>query len=175
MRAQSLSWLAGLVAIAVTSGCSATSDMAMQGTAEDEAAIRALADRYVVAFNANDAAGIAALVSDDYQAVAPDGTLMTGKAGVEKMLGMEMQMRQKMNVNLTLSVSTSFLHWLDAGNATMGGSWTATGAPQGQPDRGSWLAVAHKSPEGEWMLVSDLASNYMEPPSAAEPPSATAG
>jgi len=168
MNRRTLLFVASLAAFAAVA-CGGAANMPRQGTAGDEAAIRSLADKYVAAFNANDASGIAALVADDYQAVAPDGTVVMGKSGVAKMLGTQMEMRQKMNVNLTLSVSTNFLYWLNVDSATMGGSWTAMGAPVGSPDRGSWLAVAHKSPDGEWRLVSDLAADYMRPPEAAEP------
>jgi ketosteroid isomerase-like protein len=153
----------------MTVACSGAPEMAMQGTAEDEAALRGLADRYVTAFNANDAAGIAALVTDDYRAVAPDGTLTSGPAGVEQMESQGIQMRQKMNVNLTLRATTDFVQWVNADTATVGGSWTADGVPEGQPNRGSWLAVAHKSADGEWQMMSTLAADYLPPPAEAPP------
>ena len=161
---------AGVAAVCMTVACGGESTTTMmQGTAEDEAAIRSLPDRYVAAYNADDAAGIAALTADDYQAVAPDGMLVSGKAGVEKMMGMEMQMNQKMNVDPTLSVTTDFLHWLGADSATIGGKWTVTGVPTGQPDKGSWLAVVHKSADGQWLVTSDLNTPFMQPPPAETP------
>jgi len=170
MKSRTILLFVGLATAFTTVACGGAPDMAMQGTAEDEAAIRGLPDRYVAAYNAGDAAGIAALAADDYQAVAPDGTLVSGKAGVERMTAAEMQMNRKMNVTVTLSVSMDFLHWLDAENATIGGSWTVTGVPAGQPDRGSWLAVVHKSPDGQWLLTSDLAAPFLQPPPAEAAP-----
>lgn len=163
MTARTALVLAGF-AVAVTTVACGGGNMAMQGTAEDEAAIRGLPDRYVAAYNAKDATGIAALAADDYQAVAPDGTAINGKAGVEQMLSAEMQMNQKMNIDVTLGASMDFLHWLSAESAAVGGSWTVTGVPEGQPNRGSWLAVVHKSPDGQWLLTSDLAAPHLEPP-----------
>ena len=166
MKARTIPFVVALAAAVTLVGCGGETTMPMQGTAEDDATIRGIADRYVAAYNANDAAGIAALVADDYEAVAPDGTMVRGKAGVEKTTGMEMQMMEKMNVDTTLSASLDFLHWLNAESATVGGSWTMAGLPEGQPDRGSWMAVMHKSPDGQWLVTSDLTATYLPPPPA---------
>jgi uncharacterized protein (TIGR02246 family) len=164
--------IAGVAAICAAVACGGTSTTTMmQGTAADEAAIRSLPDRYVSAYNARDAAGIAAIMADNYQAVAPDGTIVQGKTGVQKMVGMEMQMNEKMKLDVTLSVTTDFVHWLGADSATIGGTWTATGVPAGQPGKGAWLAVTHKSPDGQWLVTSDLSTPFMESP--AETPQAS--
>jgi ketosteroid isomerase-like protein len=157
-------FVVGLGAILVTGACGAAPEMAMQGTPEDELILRGVADQYVAAFNAGDAAALAAMVSDDYMVVVPDGSTISGKAGVEQMEAEGIQMRQKMNLNMTLHATTSFVQWLNAETATIGGTWTADGLPEGQPNRGSWLAVAHKTREGEWLLTSTLAADYIEPP-----------
>jgi uncharacterized protein (TIGR02246 family) len=164
----------GVATLVLTIACAGSPEMAMQGTAEDEAAIRALPDRYETAYNANDAAGIAALAYDGYQAVMPDGTLVSGKSGVEKMVGMDMQMNEKMAPEATLDVSLDFLNWLDAGNATIGGTWTMNGAPPEAPGSGSWLAVVHKTENGEWLLASDLAAPNLPPPPAVDTAAAAA-
>jgi len=169
MRVRTVLYLAGLAVVVTTAACTGASNVATQGSAEDETAIRGLADKFVSAFNANDAPGIAAIVTDDYRSVAADGTAINGKAGVEKAEGEGMQMRQKMNLSLTLSASTGFLQWIDASNATIGGTWSTSGAPDGTPNKGSWIGVAHKAAGGEWLLSSSLAADYVAPPPAAAP------
>jgi uncharacterized protein (TIGR02246 family) len=170
MARRTLLLFGGVAAVCAMVACEGSSTTTvMQGTAEDETAIRALPDRYVAAYNAGDAAGIAVLTADDYQAVAPDGTLVTGKGGVEKMVSMEMQMNEKMKLDVALSVTTDFLHWLSADSATIGGRWTVTGVPPGQPDKGAWLAVTHKSSDGQWLVTSDLSTPFLQPPPAQTP------
>jgi ketosteroid isomerase-like protein len=170
MRTRRVPYLAGLFAVVTFAACSSAPSVATQGSAQDETAIRGLADKFVAAFNANNAAGIAAIVTDDYRSVAADGTAINGKAGVEKSESEAVQLRQKMNLNLTLSVSTDFLQWIDASNATIGGTWSITGAPGGSPNKGSWMGVAHKSAGGEWLLSSSLAADYVAPPLPAPAP-----
>jgi uncharacterized protein (TIGR02246 family) len=169
MKRRDLFVLAGFVMALTAAACGGAPEMAMQGTAEDEAAIRGLADRYVAAFNAHDAAGIAALAADDYMAVAPDGTVVSGKAGVEKMQMSDMQMMQKMNMDMQLSAAVDFVHWLNAENATIGGTYALEGTPAEANSRGSFLVVAHKSADGEWLMVGDLGAPFIPPPAPAPP------
>ena len=170
MKRRDLFVLVGFSVALTAAACGGAPEVAMQGTAEDEAAIRGLADQYVAAFNARDAAGIAALAADDYMAVAPDGTVVSGRAGVEKMQMADMQMMQKMNMDMTLSTSVEFVHWLDAENATLGGTYALEGTPTEANSKGSFLAVAHKSADGQWMMVGDLGAPFVPPPPAPAPP-----
>ena len=170
MRTRRVPYLAGLAVVVTFAACSSAPSVATQGSAQDETAIRGLADKFAAAFNANNAAGIAAVVTDDYKSVSPDGAAVNGKAGVEKAESEGIQIRQKMNLSLTLTVSTDFLQWIDASNATIGGTWTVSGAPAGSPGKGSWMGVAHKSAGGEWLLSSSLAADYVAPPLPAPAP-----
>jgi len=164
MKRWSLLGCVGLAAAVVAAGCAAPEPMAMEGTAEDEAAIRALATAYETAFNAGDAAGLAALVADEYETVTADGTHVMGPAGVEAYEGAAMQERMARAADMTLSIEPMFVNWIDAGHALMGGTWSTTGAPEGMPDSGSFLVVAAAAEDGSWEMLSGLPSQYVEPP-----------
>jgi hypothetical protein len=68
-----------------------------------------------------------------------------------------------------MTASTGFLHWIDASNASIGGTWNLAGAPEGAPNKGSWMGVAHKSASGEWLLSGSLAADFVPPPAPPAP------
>jgi uncharacterized protein (TIGR02246 family) len=158
-----------LVPVMLMTACAGSPPAATQGTAEDEAAIRGLPEKYVAAFNANDAAGMAALADDSYQSVSPDGSLVTGKAGLQQMEEQGIKARRSANITATLSVTTDYLQWIGADAAAIGGAWSATGLPAGGPEKGSWMGVARKGADGQWRLTSTLAADYLPPPPPAAP------
>lgn len=168
MKRWSLLACVGLTVAVVAAGCAAPEPMATEGTAEDEAAIRALATAYATAFNAHDAAGLAALVADDYETVAASGTHVMGPAGVEALEEADIQERMAMGVEITLSVEPVFVNWIDAGHALMGGTWSTTGVPEGMPNSGSFLVVAAAAEDGSWKMISGLPAQYVEPPAPME-------
>jgi hypothetical protein len=162
------------VALAVVVGASACGapapePMAMQGTSEDETAIRGLGDRYVAAFNANDVAAMTSMVSDNYEVVEADGTHVSGRAAYQQMLEKDVAGRQGAGITLALTATTDFVRWLSATHAVVGGKWSGTGLPPGAPASGSWMGVVAKSPTAEWQYLSALVSTFMPPsPPAGE-------
>ena len=159
-----------LIVAGTTAACAGTPPMAMQGSPEDEAAIRGLAEKYMAAYNAGDAAALAALAAPDYDAVAPDGTRVTGPAAVERAQNAQMQQSASMNVHPTLSGTPTFVHWINADNAFMAGTFTVAGVPEGQPNKGAWLVTVKRGTDGQWQMTSELAANDMEPPAMANAP-----
>lgn len=158
--------LAGAAAMVLVSACAGAAAPAATGTADDEAAIRAVATGYATAYNAKDAAGIAALMAEDYDAVGPDGMRMTGRAAVESMTATELAAIPA-GATITLNVTTDFVRWIDANNATAAGGWTVAGLPPGVgQDRGSWLGVFRKDADGQWRMTGGLTSPYIPPPPA---------
>jgi len=163
MRTKSL-WLMAALAVFTLSACGGAPPAPMQGTADDEATLRGMADRYAAAFSANDAAGLAALVADNYEVVDPNGTHVTGRAAFQQMFEAGSKARPEAGQNPTLSTTTDFLNWIDASHAVMGGTYTVAGVPAGAPTSGSWLVVAVKSASGEWQLMSSLGAAFIAPP-----------
>ena len=163
-------WLLAVVAAVTLSACAAPAPppMPMQGTPEDDTAVRALVDRYVAAFNANDAAAMAAMVSEDYETVGPDGTHITGRAAYQQMCEAGVADRQAAGMTLTLAGTTSYVKWIDANHAVVGGTFTVSGVPAGAPTSGSWMAVAMKGGAGDWQLMSSLAADLMPMPGGGD-------
>lgn len=156
---------AGLVVAALMAVAACTDmDDATMGTAEDEAAIRAIATGYASAYSARDAAGLAALATEDYEAVSPEGTRISGRAAFQASLAEEMAMMPA-ELSITVSATTDFLRWIDATHAVAGGTWSSTGMPAGMgPERGSWMIVARKDADGTWRAMSGSSAAYMPPP-----------
>jgi hypothetical protein len=64
---------AALAAVMLVGACAQPTT----GSAADESAVRELGTKYADAFNKSDTAALAALVTEDFQAVRPDGTMTT--------------------------------------------------------------------------------------------------
>jgi hypothetical protein len=91
-----------------------------QGTPDDEVVIRGLAGKYTDAFNASDAAGMARLVSEDFERVGADGTHIRGRAAFQQMEENSAKERQA-GLKLTLAAPTSYVKWMSATHAVNGG------------------------------------------------------
>jgi uncharacterized protein (TIGR02246 family) len=131
-----------------------------QGTPDDEVAIRGLSSKYTDAFNANDVAGMARLVSEDFECVNADGTHIRGRAAFQQMEEKAAKDRQA-GPKLTLAAPTSYVKWISATHAVSGGPWTMTGPPA--PATGSWMAVLRKTPEGPWQITNSLVADFVPP------------
>jgi uncharacterized protein (TIGR02246 family) len=158
---------AGLVALAA---CAETEAPAMSGTPEDEAAIRAQVTAYANAYSTKDAAALAAITTEDYESVGPDGSRMSGRAAVQEMVAAEMAMMPA-DMAISVTATTDYLRWLSADAAVAGGTWSSTGAPAGMgPDRGAWMSVFVRDTDGQWRMSNGMSAPYMPPPPAATTP-----
>jgi uncharacterized protein (TIGR02246 family) len=159
--------LLGVLALVAASSCgTAPPPMPAQGTPDDEVTIRGLAGKYSAAFNANDAAAIGRMVSDDFERVAADGTHVRGRAAFQHMEEKGARDRQAAGLKLTLDAPTNYVRWIDATHAVAGGTWTMTGGPPGAPAKGSWMSVVSKTADGQWLITNSLVSDFVEPPPA---------
>lgn len=159
--------LAGSAIVLALAACAGMEAPATAGSAEDEAAIRGVATQWGAAYSARDAAGIAALVTENYEEVMPDGRHVQGRAALQTALAEELGMIPA-EVTMTLTVTTDYLHWIGADAAAAGGSWTVAGVPEGSgPSRGSWLGVFRRDTDGQWRMANGLGSADMPP---AAPP-----
>ena len=135
------------------------------GSAADEAAIRELGPKYADAFNKGDAAALGKLVTEDFQAVSPDGTMTSGRAAFEETE--KKQAAARTGLPLKLAVETKFVKWAGATHAAIGGTWTMAGVPAGMgADKGAWSSVAEKGSDGQWRLSTALVANADAPPPA---------
>jgi len=142
------------------------------GSAEDEAAIRGAVSAYASAYSAKDAAALAALVTEDYETVLPNGTRVSGRTGFQEMTTAEMAMAPA-EVTMTLTATTDYLRWLSADAAVAGGTWSAAGAPAEMgPNRGSWMGVFRRDADGQWRMATGSSTPDMPVPAA--PPASPA-
>jgi len=154
-----------IVGCLVVAGCAVPPTA---GTAADEAAIRSLATKYADAWNKGDAAALASLVTDDYEAVNPDGTVDKGRAGAEARE--KAAAAQRAGANLTLNVDTTFLKWSGASAAAAGGTWTIDGgAPGAGPTKGAWSSFLVKGADGRWKQATGLVAAFQPPPPPPAP------
>ena len=140
-------------------------DNATTGTSEDEAAMRANGDAWAAAWNARDAAGIAALMTSEYHEVTPMGVHHSTSADAQAALAAEFA---QLPAGVTIALTTEFTKFINGSNAYSGGTWTTTGMPAGQPTRGSWLVIQAKDSTG-WKIVSGLGSTDITPLMPAMP------
>ncbi|MGQ0704436.1 MAG: SgcJ/EcaC family oxidoreductase [Gemmatimonadales bacterium] len=152
-------FFASLASLAVSALAACAAPPAATGTAEDEAAIRAMADKYVAAYGAKDAAALGALVTDDYEDVDPTGKRTQGRAGFEEAVR---QMFATMPAGMTMSMTatTDYIRWIDANHAVAGGTWQTSPAMPPMPSKGSWMAAMVKQGT-EWKMMNSLGAADM--------------
>lgn len=156
-------------AVALTA-CQPAAPAAM-GSADDEAAIRAMVTAYATAWGAKDPAALASMVTEDYETVLPNGTRITGRAAYQEMAAAEIAMMPA-DLTMTLSATTDYVRWLSADAAVAGGTWTAAGAPpEAGPNRGSWMGVFRRDTDGQWRMSNGASAPDI--PMPAPPPAAT--
>lgn len=158
LRLLHVSTCAGLLALAA---CNAP---AKSGTPAEETALRAIGAKYAEAFNKNDVAGMSAMVTEDYQAVSADGTVIKGRAQFEELE--KKSVAQRTGLGLKLSVETTYLKWAGADHASLGGTWMMAGVPKGMgvADKGAWTMLAEKGADGQWRLATGLVADSVPPP-----------
>ncbi len=130
------------------------------GTAEDEAAIRALNSAYSSQWTNADTTALLATMSDAYEDVAPDGTHSAGKAASAAMMAKDFAARPP---GMALTANTSFVKFIDEDIAISGGTWSIAGAPPGAPTAGSWTSTLRKE-DGTWKVVTSLGAANIPPP-----------
>ena len=159
------------VGLFLVAGCAAPPTA---GTAADEAAIRSLVTQYADAWNKGDTAALASLVTDDYEAVNPDGSVDKGRAGAEARE--KAAAAERAGAHLTLTVNTTFLKWSGANAAATGGTWTLEGrAPASGPTKGAWSSFVVKGTDGRWRQSTGLVAAFQPPtpPPAPKPAPST--
>ncbi len=140
---------------------------AATGTPEDEAAVRAIADKYAAAMSAKDTTRLAAITTSDWEVVDPTGRHQQGRGAATAAAAQDFAMMPA-GMAMTMKATTTFVRWIDATHAVAGGTWETPGMP-GMPGKGSWLGVATK--EGnDWKMMSALGAPDMTPMTTAPPP-----
>lgn len=163
IRILQASALAGVLALAACARLAPTT-----GTPEDETALRAMGPRYADAWNKGDVTTLVSMVTDDYQAVGPDGNTVNGRAALEEME--KKQATDRTGLPLKLSVNTNYVRFAGPNAASLGGTWTMAGVPPGLgADKGAWTSLVVKGADGQWRLATGLVAEYHPPPALPMP------
>ena len=133
--------------------------MARQGDTAGVAKVRAA---YEKAANAHDAAGIAQLFAADGMEMPPNAPAVKGRAAIEAM-----------HKTLSTQVDFSDLKIVPTDTKFAGdvayeaGTYTQMITPKGgkpMPDKGKYVVVLKKAPDGAWQVVYSIYNSDMPPP-----------
>jgi uncharacterized protein (TIGR02246 family) len=152
--------LVAALAFIAAYGCAAPADpVPTEGSAADEAAIEAGVQSYVAAYNAKDAAAVAAHQTEDYNTITAAGVHIQGRAGyqahIEEVLAV-------LPEGVMLSLETGYIQWHSADLATVGGTYHLVGLPEGVSNSGSWMVSMVRSDTG-WLARNGLVAAFQPP------------
>jgi len=133
--------------------------MTQTGSSELKAAIEAANDVFMAAFNRGDAAGLAALYTEDGQMLPPNAGLMTGRPAVQAFWQAVMDMGVKSALIITGEVE-------DHGETAIEISRFKLFAEGDQElDQGKFIVI-WKRVDGQWKLHRDIFNSSNPPPGA---------
>jgi uncharacterized protein (TIGR02246 family) len=135
------------LAVAVTIATALVVTVMLQGQGKIDPAIKT-APAWEAAFNAKDAAKIAALYAEDAVVMPPNQAPVKGRANIEAHWKSEIQQGQ---TNMQLNPVASAISGSQAFEA---GTSTVT-LPGGQTDRGKYLAILKRVGD-EWKIAYDI-------------------
>ncbi len=132
--------------------------MPMTGAAQAKsndlkAQLSAVDQAWATAYNAKDAAAVAALYADDAKLMAPGHATASGRAAIQALFA------EQLKQGGTNTVTTG--ETLDGGKiAVATGGWVATGADGKHLDHGSYVTV-YKKVGSTWMIYLDTWNSSM--------------
>jgi uncharacterized protein (TIGR02246 family) len=159
----SLPIVALLAVVLVARAADPTSSKSNTSEAADRAAIRAVADAYVAAYNRGDAKAVAGYWSENGQWINPDGKPINGRAAIRK----ELEEMFALSKGLHLEIVDFSVRFVTPDVAVEEGKVRVT-RPGEEPSDSSYIAIDHKQ-NGEWLL--DTVRETDEPAAEADSPS----
>jgi len=129
-----------------------------QAAAEAAAAIAAANEAWEEAYNAGDAAGVAAVYAEDATVMAPNMDPVTGREAIQAL----MQAGFDAAPGFTNTLETTSLE-VAGDMAIEVGRYVATDPDGGHVDHGPYMA-AWKKADGEWKLAADIWNSGMPAP-----------
>jgi uncharacterized protein (TIGR02246 family) len=130
-------------------------------TDADRQALTDLMARVETAYNAMDTAGMLATITDDYTSISSDGTRTEGKAAYEANMAEEFAGERP--EGFSLSIDVGYIQFIGADAASVGGTWSVAGVPEGMPNSGSYLVVAVRSGD-MWLTRNTVVAQYTPEP-----------
>ena len=158
----------GIIALALTlmltfAGCQNAPQPQKTDVAADTAAINALRDQFLAAWNSNDAAALAATYADDAIMMDPNQASVEGKQAIRA--AYEARFKES-----AFKAAVTPLETQVAGDwAYDRGNLTATVTPKsGKPmeESGKYLFIFKRQPDGSWKVYRDISNSNSPPPTA---------
>lgn len=126
---------------------------AQAGATDLHAQLAKVDQAWAAAYNAKDAAAVAALYADDAKLMAPGHATASGRAAIQALFA------EQLKQGGTNTVTTG--ETLDGGKiAVATGGWVATGADGKHLDHGSYVTV-YKKVGSTWMIYLDTWNSSM--------------
>ena len=127
---------------------------AQAGASDLRSQIASLDQAWQTAYNAKDAAGLAALYAEDAQVMAPAHETVSGRAAIQTFFADDVKAGAK-NVLTTRDV-------LDGGDYAIAvGGYVATGPDGKHLDHGSYMTT-YKKVDGAWKIYRDIWKSSMK-------------
>jgi len=161
-----VSFFAGLVLLAgYTAGASAAD------ASKDEAAIRAITQAWMKAYNAGDAKAISALYAEKAVLLPPGAPAANGNAAIQAYLAKDMAESAKAGVTFSVGAksdvgSTGDLAWES-------GAYVVKAKSGATVEAGKYLTV-YKKTGGKWLIIRDTWNSDAPPAPASAAPAAPA-
>jgi ketosteroid isomerase-like protein len=143
------------IAAGLLAGCATTATMDNDADAQ----IRAAGPRFIDAFNRADWATVATFYTDDAVALAPHAEIARGPASIQQLFSTFGTMQPRLSFrpdrieqsgDIAYEYGTYELRMTERG-ATI-------------DDRGKYLAVWRRMPDGQWKMVADMFNTSLPPP-----------
>lgn len=154
-----------LSAIVLAAACGGSSQVATPG---DTAPIDDVRNRFVAAYNAGDAAGIAALYADDAISMPDHHTALEGKAAIESYMR---DMFAQYQTNMTLTPGeTEVVGDIAHEHGTFSVTVTPKAGGAAMSDTGKYFVILKRGSDGTWLVHHDIDNTNVRPPAPPEAP-----
>jgi uncharacterized protein (TIGR02246 family) len=141
--------VATLLVLAI-SGCAPQVDVEAE-----QAAIRNMAIEWVDAANAKDVEGMVSGYTDDASLLPPNAPIATGKEAIRKVWS---ELAERPGLSESTQVTKVEVSRMGDLAYSFGTYESTSNNPEGNPvtERGKWVAVYKKQPDGTWKAVLDI-------------------
>ena len=151
-----------IVVAAAIACCAPGSEKSSTPPAVPQAGVDSAADRLLAALRTDATDSLLALMSDDVIIMPPNEPVLKGKAAVRTWYE---QFVQQMHTSSLTITDREVLIGGDFATEVAGFEWTLTPVAGGPPivDRGSYMQVWHRQPDGRWVFSREVWNSTAPP------------